>query len=136
MIAHSILNDLFIRACILFLRYLAPLGALFCIIVVLLRPAGHRISLVLEIWALVESVFLLLVYFPRDLLLQHAARHPEANSRDKRAELFQHCIETIEDPERYLSLWHRGALPAEIKRENVKGEECSLPRAAYGFRRS
>ncbi|KAL6717127.1 hypothetical protein ACLMJK_005042 [Lecanora helva] len=26
----------------------------------------------------------------------------------------------MEDPERYLSLWHRGASPAEIKRDNLK----------------
>ena len=54
-------------------------------------------------------------------MLQRAASHPEVASRTKRAEAFQRCSDTVEDPERYLSLWHRGAPLSEIKRENVKG---------------
>ena len=122
MIGNSIWEYVFIRASILLLHYVAPLSALACVAVLIIRPPNYHIPLLIEIWAIAELFFLLLVFLPRDLLLQQAASHPGVLPRDKRRELFRRCSNTIENPERYLSLWHRGASPAEIKRENVKGD--------------
>lgn len=121
MIGNSLWDYCFIRACIFFLHYIAPLSAIYCVAILLLHPAGYRIPLVLEIWAILETLFLLLVYYPRNFLLQRAASHPEALSREKRRELFHRCQDSIQDPEHYISLWHRGAPSSEIKRENIKG---------------
>jgi len=123
MIGTSLPEYVFIRACILFLHHVAPACALYCMILIILYPAGYRIPLLLELWAIVESLFLLLVYYPRNLSLQHAASHPQIASKVERGKLFQQCSDTIDDPEHYLSLWHRGAPAAEIKRENVKGKK-------------
>ena len=125
MIGNSSWEDVFIRVCIFLLRYVAPTSALACVAILIIYPPNYHIPLVIEIWAVTESLFLLLVFFPRDLMLQLAASQPEVIPRDKRRELFRRCSDTIEDPERYLSLWHRGALQADIKRENVKGENIS-----------
>lgn len=121
MIGNSLWEYCFIRACIIFLHYIAPLSAVYCVTVLLLRPAGYRIPLIFEIWAIAETVFLILIYYPRNVLLQRAASHPELLPRERRRELFQRCHDSIEDPERYLSLWHKGASPSEIKRDNIKG---------------
>ena len=123
MIGTSYWDYVFIKACILLLHYIAPVSAIYCITVLVLRPTGYRLPLMLEIWAIAEAVFSALVYYPRNLSLQRAASHPETLSREERKELFQRCCDTIEDPERYLSLWHRGASPKDIKRDNVKGED-------------
>ena len=121
MIGTSIWEYLFIRASILFLRYLVPLSALCYITICSIRPFKSEISIGFAVLAAVESLFLVLVYYPRDLALQNAASHPKLVSRNERRELFRRCCETIDDPERYISLWHRGAPLAEIRRDNVKG---------------
>lgn len=121
MIGNSSWEYIFIRASILLLRYIVLLAAFFCVLLFAIRPASHSTLVVLDIWAIAELFFLLFVYYPKDLEIQRAASHPKVLSREKREELFQRCSDTIEDPERYLSLWHRGAPSAEIKRENVKG---------------
>ena len=122
MINNSPASYVFIRACILFLHYIAPLSAVYCIIILLLRPSTYRIPLVLESWAIAETAFFALIYVPRTIVLQRAATHPRSLPREQRRKLFKLCLDTVEDPEKYLSGWMRGAPASEIKRENVKGE--------------
>ena len=125
MIGTSTTEYLFIQACIYFLHYVAPLSALYCIIVFALRPWAYRIPIWLEVWAIAEAGFLLLLYIPRKVWLQRAASHPEALPREKRKELFTLCINTVEDPKNYLKYWFCGASLSDIKRENVKGSLLS-----------
>lgn len=125
MINNSLWDYVFIRACILFLHYIAPLSTIYCCIIIVLRPSGYRMPLIIEVWALAETLFLLLIYYPRDLLLQRAAKHPALLSQEKRKELFKRCHGSIEDANHYIQLWHRGAPTSEIKRENIKGNQSS-----------
>ena len=118
MIGTSIWEYIFIRFCILSLRSVIPLSVFYCIV---LFPAGYRIALALEIWAVAETLFLILYLYPMNVSLQRAAIHPEVVSREERRRLFQRCSDTIDDPEHYISLWHKGAPLSKIKRENVKG---------------
>lgn len=126
MINNSPASYAFIRACIFFLHYIAPLSAVYCMAILLLRPSTYRVPLVLEIWAIAETAFFALIYVPRTIVLQRAATHPELLPREQRRELFKLCLDTVEDPEKYLSGWMRGAPASEIKRENVKGESQIL----------
>lgn len=126
MIGHSTGEYLFIQACIYFLHYIAPLSAFYCIFLLALRSPAYRIPLVLEIWAIAEAAFLLLLYIPRNILLQQAASHPEVLPKEKRKELFQLCLDTLDDPEHYLRGWFRGSPLSDIKRENLKGTFLSL----------
>ena len=111
---------LFIRACILLLHYVAPLSALYCLAILTIRPSSYRIPLVIEIWALAETLFYLLVYLPRYYVLQRAAVHPPDTPREKRRQLFESCHRTIDNPELYLSKWFKLAPLSEIKRDNLK----------------
>lgn len=122
MINNSPASYAFIRACIIFLHNIAPLSAVYCLILLALRPSIYRVPLVLEIWAIAETAFFAFVYVPRRVLLQRAATHPELLPREQRRELFKLCLDTVEDPEKYLTGWMKGAPAPEIKRENVKGE--------------
>ncbi|KAL2051123.1 hypothetical protein ABVK25_008552 [Lepraria finkii] len=135
MIGTSTSEYLFIQACIYFLHYIAPLSAFYCTIVFALHPWGYRIPIWLEVWAVAETAFLLLLYFPRKVILQRAAFHPEASPRHKRKGLFQLCLHTVKDPEHYLKYWFRGASFSDIKRENVKELFCwaFLNKATWGL---
>ena len=126
MINNSSANYAFIQACIYFLHYVAPSSAVYCVIILLFRPSTYRVPLVLEIWAIAEAAFFALIYVPRTILLQRAATHPEPLPREQRRKLFKLCLDTVEDPERYIAGWMRGAPASEIKRENVKGESQIL----------
>ena len=126
MINDSFPNYAFIQACIYFLHYIAPLSAVYCVVVLILRPLTYRVPLVLEIWAIAETAFFALIYVPRSIVLQRAATHPDPLPREQRRELFRLCLATVEDPERYLSCWMRKAPASEIKRENVEGEYSVL----------
>ena len=86
----------------------------------ILHPWPYRISLGLEIWAIAETAFLLLLYYPNDFLIQRTAKHPKAAPRDRRRELFALCKNTIQDPDHYLTLWFRKAPLSEIRFDNVK----------------
>ncbi len=134
MIGTSLWDYIFIRACILVLHFIAPLSALYCVVVLIVQPTAYRIPWVVEIWALAETLFFLLIYLPRFYILQHAATHPPTPGREKRRELFNLCHETIGDPERYLSKWFMGAPRSEIRRDNVKEFFCwaFLDRSEYG----
>ena len=102
MINNSAASYAFIRACIIFLRCIAPLGAVHCVIFLLLRPTSYCVLGVLEIWAIAETAFFALIYVNRTILLQRAASHPEPLPREQRRKLFNLCLSTVEDPEKYL----------------------------------
>ena len=135
MIGTSLWDYIFIRLCIVFLHYVAPLSALYCVAVLIIRPTSFRIPLIFEVWAVAETLFLLLVYFPRRYVLQRVAVHPQIPPRDERRRLFDLCHGTVADPEVYLSKWFKGAPPSQIKRDNVKEFFCwaFMNKGAYGI---
>lgn len=135
MIGTSLWDYVFIRSCIFCLHFAAPISALYCVVILVLRPSAYRIPVALEIWAVAETLFLLLIYLPRSYTLQQLVTHPPTRSREKRRELFQLCHESIVDPERYLSKWFKGAPLAEIRRENLKEFFCwaFLNKPSYGI---
>lgn len=123
MIGTSRLEYAFIRICIWGLHYIAPLCMLYCLLLVSLygfKATTYRFPLLVEIGAVAETLFYLLIYLPYRHYLQRDAIHPLAPSREERRELFQLCNENISDPEAYLRRWFLGADLSEIKRENVK----------------
>ena len=124
MIGTSLWDYIFIRSCIFFLHFIAPLSALYCVAVLLVRPSTYRIHWALEIWAVAETLFFISIYWPRHHILQRAATHPPTRSRENRRELFKLCHEMVADPERYLSKWFKGAPSSQIRRENVKEFFC------------
>lgn len=134
MIGTSLWDYVFIRSCIFFLHFVAPMSAFYCVLILVLHPSAYRIPVALEIWALAETLFFLLIYLPRFYVLQQLVTHPPTRSREKRRELFHLCHESIVDPERYLSKWFKGAPIAEIRRENVKDFFCwaFLNKPSYG----
>ena len=134
MIRNTVWWYIFIQACIFFLHYIAPLSLLYCAIVIAVRPSAYRVLLPLEIWALAEAAFYLLVYLPRSYVLQRAANHPTTLSREERRNLFELCHKSVPDAEKYLSLWFRGASTEKIKRDNVKEFFCwaFLNKGEYG----
>lgn len=123
MIGTSNIEYYFILTCIVGLHYLAPLCLVYTFFVISLygfEAASYRFPLFIEILALSESLFYLLVYVPYRIHLQREAIHPSAPTREERKELFQLCNANIADPEAYLQKWFLGAPSEEIKRENVK----------------
>lgn len=112
-----------------------PLGSLCCIHLFALDSFSHRIPIVILVYAVLEIMFLLFVFLPRYFLLQSEALHPPPPPKDERQRLFRLCIESISDPERYLSKWFKGAHPSEIRRENVKQFFCwaFLNKRDYGL---
>ncbi|KAL1622677.1 hypothetical protein SLS56_008602 [Neofusicoccum ribis] len=120
MIGTSTSEYLFIRACVFFLRAITPLCLLYWV-ARFVRPAACRAPVIIDRWTASEALFYLLFYVPRKYhLLQRAALHPPALSRDKRWRLFERCSTNIPDYERYLRGWFNDAPLSEIKRENVK----------------
>lgn len=128
------LTDSLELQCIYFLHYIAPLSAFYCLTTIVVQSSKVRIPLLLECWAVLETLFLLLVSYPRHWTLQHAAIHPELISPQRRRKLFNMCMSTIQDPERYLQKWFRGASLSEIRRDNVKELYCwaFLQKGKYG----
>lgn len=88
----------------------------------------------LEFWLIAETIFYLTVYLPLSFFLQNAATHPAPPPREQRRELFDLCHDSVSDPERYLSMWFKGAAARDIRRDNVKDFFCwaFLNNAKYG----
>ena len=123
MIGTSWWQYLLIRFCILVLQYLIPLGALTCTFLLLLNPF-HQLPIFITVWAVSETLFLFFIFLPRYFLLQGQAHHPPPLPRDERQELFRLCLQSLSDPEEYLSKWFKGAPLSEIRRDNVKQFFC------------
>ncbi len=124
MIGTSLLEYLFIRACIVGLQSVAPLSITYCLIYLLScitkLPISLDIPLPFRLWALAEVVFYGFVSVIYRERLQYEALHPPAPARNKRKELFELCNNNIPDPEAYLKKWFLEAPANEIKRDNVK----------------
>lgn len=123
MINNSRLEYIFIRTCILALHYFTPLCILYTLLLIYLhglKATHYPIPLAVELLALAESLFYLLVFLPYRAYLQRSAVHPDALSRPDRRALFEKCNANIADPELYLEKWFLGAPPEEIKRDNFK----------------
>ena len=120
MIGTSLQAYVFIRACIFLLHYIAPLSIMCCVVSLLIHPSAYRIPRALEVIAIAETAFYLLVYLPRRYILQRAAIHPTTLPRHKREELFQKCHENVPNAERYIRKWFKEAPLADIRRDNVK----------------
>jgi hypothetical protein len=123
MINNSRLEYLFIRACIIFLHYLTPVSILYTVYLIVnygLGAARPPIPLAINIIAVAETLFYLLVFLPYSAYLQRAAVHPLVPSRPERKALFDKCYRYIPDPDKYLDRWFLGAPQEEIKHENVK----------------
>ena len=119
MIGTSTFDYCFIQTCIYTLHGIAPLCAVYCILIFFLQPLPFRLPWLLEVWAFAEVLFLLL-YQARAVVLQRDAIHPPILPAAERKQLFRLCHDTIQDCERYLRMWFMDASPAEIRRGNVK----------------
>jgi hypothetical protein len=111
---------LFTRLFVLYFRCITPLSILYVSLAVFLHPFRHRLSLALEVYVAAEAAFYLLVYLPRYHFLQRPTTHPPTASREERRELFRKYLDTIPDPERWISLWNRGTPIQSIRRDNIK----------------
>lgn len=96
----------FIRACVLFLRY-TPVFYL------LLPPPLSVLA------SLVELAYYLLVWRRFETRLLAAAKHPP-DTRQQREALYDRCLQNVPDIEHYLSLWAQGADIHNIKRDNAR----------------
>jgi len=65
-------------------------------------------------------VFYFAVYLPRRWVLQRPAAHPVLPHPAQRQRLYQKCMNTVSDPDRFLAKWFLDSQFPEIKRENVK----------------
>jgi hypothetical protein len=124
MIGTSLLEYVFIRACIIGLQSVAPLCIIYCLTWGFSRitnlPLLFDAPLPFKFWALIEVIFYIFVNVIYREKLQYEALHPPAPPRNKRKELFELCNNNIPDPEAYLRKWFLGQSANEIKRDNVK----------------
>ncbi|KAJ9150321.1 Alpha beta hydrolase fold family [Pleurostoma richardsiae] len=119
MIGTSLLELVFIRVCIILVQHSISLCVL---LIALLRVTGGPPTLTTAFTSLLalELFYAVLIYLPFKARLRASARHPPPLTPKERAKLFERCLASVPDPERYLQLWFLGADPGEIKRENVK----------------
>ncbi|KAH8816487.1 hypothetical protein F5884DRAFT_776384 [Xylogone sp. PMI_703] len=124
MIGTSRVEYLFIRLCIVFLHYIAPVSVLYCTANIIFRPYFNsptfHVPAILEIFFISEALFYLCFYVPYNIYLQAEATHPPAPTREERRELFTRCTENIENVETYLRKWFMGAPLEDIRKENLK----------------
>jgi hypothetical protein len=123
MIGTSLHEYLFIRLCILLLRFLPALEAV-CLLILWVRY-GNDVSSSTITWLLasllsVETVFALGIYVPYQRRLKLEAKHPPPLSTPDRKALFQRCISNIPDQERYIRVWFLGAEMSDIRRDNIR----------------
>ena len=134
MIGTSFKEYAFIRVCIFFLHYIAPISIACCVLTLFIRHSVFRIPKLLEIIAIAETAFYLFIYLPRRYYLQHAAIHPTTLSKNERHRLFRLCHENVPDAELYLRKWFNWAPITDINRDNVKEFFCwaLLNKGAWG----
>ncbi|KAI5253047.1 hypothetical protein E4T42_03115 [Aureobasidium subglaciale] len=114
---------IFIRTCIAFLHWIAPLSVAYSFVNLYLRPNrshGFSIQDILIAWALLEAVFYLVIFLPLRRHLQRPALHPEHASREQRKQDFIQCMGSVPDLDEFLSKWFKNSPLSEIKRENIK----------------
>ena len=124
MIGRSLWQWVFIRICIVFLQYVVPLGAFVSVALLFSSAIQPKIPIVIAVWAVAETLFFLLVFSPRYFILQRDALHPAPPNQYERQKLFQLCLDSVSDPEHYLTMWFKGASLSEICREDLKQFFC------------
>jgi hypothetical protein len=120
MIGTSSAELVFIRISIFLLHYFPLLVVLALVFTLIIDHNAHRLTLLLQIIAIPEVIFYVLVYIPKYHLCQRPAIHPPIQPQEQRRKIFQKCYEHISDPEHYLSIWFQNAPLTSIRRENVK----------------
>lgn len=122
MISNTPAAYIFIRGCVIFLHYLTPT----CIAYVLVSVAffgldtlREPIPLVIEILAVLETIFYFCVFLPYKRFFQYEAEHPPTLPREERKKLFEKCNAAIPNGDNYLTKWFLGADPEKIKRDNI-----------------
>ncbi len=135
MIGTSWWEYLFIRSCIVFLHFIAPISVLYTVSRLVILPSSSFIPTILEFWTTAETLFFVLFYMPRYYVLQHQATHPPSLSREERRVLFQKCHDSVKDPESYLRKWFKNAPSSQVRRENVKEFFCwaFLNKSTFGL---
>lgn len=122
MINNSLPEYLFIRACVFALRAIGPLSILYSFLRPFM-PISNRLRLrllPLDVYAAIETAFLLFVYLPLRARSQRPTVHPPLTLPSERKALFERCVTTTSEYTRYLRQWFRNAELAEIKMENVQ----------------
>jgi hypothetical protein len=114
-----------VRFYIIFLHSIVPVSLTYCLLLwfwpAILQPLRDQpFFIAIEFWLVAEAVSYFLLYWPLKQYLRRSATHPEILPKEERARLVERCFSTIEDPEKYLSQWFRGADKCEIRRENVR----------------
>src|SRR6266480_3713868 len=107
MIGTSTIELIFIRVSITLLRSITPLSILYCLSLPFLPQ--RRLFYVVAAWPIAETAFYFLLYLPRERSLQRAAQHPPLISKEERQTLFERCLNSIPDTERYLTKWFMDA---------------------------
>ncbi|KAK5662157.1 hypothetical protein OQA88_8062 [Cercophora sp. LCS_1] len=120
MIHHSPARLVFIRTCILLLRY-APLIETALLLGLLFGSSSRPYTTAaLAILLTIEIVFAVFAYLPHKSRISHQATHPPPLTRKEREALFERCVANIPDWDRYLHLWFLYADPSEIRRDNLR----------------
>lgn len=114
-----------VRFYISFLHSIVPVSFTYCLLLgfwpeVLQPLRAQPLFIAIECWLVAEAAAYVLFYLPLKHYLRRSAIHPEILPKEERAILVERCFSTIQNPEKYLSQWFRGADKEDIKRENVR----------------
>ncbi|EJF66356.1 hypothetical protein DICSQDRAFT_166050 [Dichomitus squalens LYAD-421 SS1] len=116
MLGRSLPEYVFIRLSIFALQLITPLSIAYMCASWYYKHALY--SPWIAIYAGLEASFYLLVFVPRNRLLQKAATHPPLPSREEREALFAKCFAQLRD-ETYATGWFYFADSKLIRRENL-----------------
>ncbi|OHF04667.1 hypothetical protein CORC01_00138 [Colletotrichum orchidophilum] len=126
MLGRTLHEYIFIRACITPLRYpvvpyLALLFACFLGANYTQFPSRWVTTAgVITCMAATELIYALFIWLPYTKRLREPAKHPSPSSPAERLALFERCMATIPDFERYIRMWFLGADMSDIRRDNVR----------------
>ncbi len=124
MLKDGLLTRIFIRGSILGLRAIAPVSFGYCVF----RAAGwtwtehHILEILVDTYAIGESVFFFLVYLPRKWWLNRPAliSSTSLSTPEQRKALFLKSWDATSDPRGYLSGWFKGKPIDDLRCEDVK----------------
>jgi hypothetical protein len=123
MLKDGLLARVFIRTSILSLRSIAPLSITYCVCrgFGLVGHSKTTLIRVIDVYAITESLFFLVVYLPRKWLLNRpAAPSTVLATREEREAAFVRTWGAYSDPHEYLSGWFKGVAVEELQREDIK----------------
>ncbi|KAK1455895.1 hypothetical protein CMEL01_04655 [Colletotrichum melonis] len=129
MLGRTLHEFIFIRACIVPLRYpILPYAALLLASLLGANYAASSSSsskwlttaAITTCMAATDLIYALFIWLPYTKRLREPASHPSPSSPADRLALFERCMATIPDFERYVRMWFLGADMADIHRDNVR----------------